>query len=91
MKTEAVTPQKVVALIGNGISQKEIARRYNLSVYRVSRMKQQAIIQRKKGRRCTCCGVRPVARGNRFLCNECFSREGARSSYFDGSSNVAMV
>jgi hypothetical protein len=74
----------VQSVLAKGVSVCEAARRLGCSQMIVSRVKygtrkepvlpvehQQAFREGK--RRCSCCGLKPVMKGNYFLCQECYS------------------
>ncbi len=46
--------------------------------YRTANPQKRTAINRKHEarERCTCCGVNPIATGNRFLCNLCYIYDG---------------
>ena len=67
---------EVLAELAKGKSIRSIGEMFDCSEIVIQRIKnglRTEYAQKKlKGKACSCCGTRPVARTNRFLCNECF-------------------
>jgi hypothetical protein len=87
-----VSNQDVLRMLQKGLSLGEAARRLGCSVnlvWRVSkgarwdpRMPKQ-YRARSSHPRCSCCKVRPVKKGNRFLCEQCFKFGASGSVHCD--------
>lgn len=72
--TTQLPVEKIKSMLDNGMRQADVARHFNVSQATISRQAGKAPDKKakKQERICTCCGLRPVASGNRMLCRVCF-------------------
>lgn len=61
----------VLDFLGTGKSSASAARQFKCSESYIRQIK--LYHKRENMRRCSCCGINPVAPGKRFLCRSCFS------------------
>jgi heterodisulfide reductase subunit A-like polyferredoxin len=65
-------------LLDEGMRQIDVAALYNVTQSAISRLVSKPRVAENKSqniRMCSCCGSRPLAKGNWFLCEICYSRE----------------
>lgn len=80
--------EKILDLLDRGHRQSDVASRFGTSqtvISRIYRGARTAVIPPKKIPRipvCTCCGIRSVAKGHRFLCRQCWKYGDTRSPSF---------
>jgi transcriptional regulator with XRE-family HTH domain len=68
----SISPQKVQALVDEGYRQADIAKIFGVTQSYISRITKKVSVQKQEKKKiCSCCGRRPVADGNRFLCYNC--------------------
>lgn len=90
--------KKILDLLKTGISIMEISRRLGCSemlIYNVrdGRRRDPKLPERYKlnGRKlCRCCQTRPVKKGNRFLCDECFRSGSLGDVYYDATCYISF-
>ena len=75
--------EDIKQMLDNGMRQVDVATIYDVSqgtISRIARLPEKPMRKNKGSARiCTCCGERPIAKGNRFLCSVCFRNETVES------------
>ena len=64
--------EDIKQMLDEGLRQIDVARLYNVSQSVISRIAKQP---ETKTQMCSCCGMRQIASGNRFLCDLCYKQE----------------
>jgi hypothetical protein len=68
--------QEIKRILDEGLRQIDVASLFGVSqatISRIAKTKPPATLTSKcKTELCTCCGLRPIATGNRFLCSYCY-------------------
>lgn len=93
-----ISNKMVQDLLDSGIPQEEIARRLNCSTMLVYSVrdgvrKDPVIPKRYQGngvKKCRCCKLRPIKKGNRFLCGYCYRNGSTGDLYYDAVSHVEV-
>jgi len=77
MQTNSDLPvEKIQSMLDEGMRQTDVASAFNVSQATISRLAGMPPAPVKKTKKtvrlCSCCEVRPIAKGNRFLCSQCY-------------------
>jgi predicted XRE-type DNA-binding protein len=78
-KKQNLPVEEIKHMLDEGLRQIDVAMFYNVTqsaISRIARMPEQIACTRESTTRmCSCCGARPIANGNRFLCDLCYKQE----------------
>lgn len=76
---QSLPVEEIKQMLDEGLRQIDVAEIYNVAQCTISRIAripdQQPVTRNRSTRVCSCCGKRPIAKGNRLLCSECFKGE----------------
>lgn len=88
--------ERVLELLKKGVSICEISRRLGCSQILIAQVrdgkrKEQKMPRKYNGKQmCRSCQIRPVKKGNRFLCAECFQGGSLGDLYYDATCYVSF-
>lgn len=80
LETKSNLPvEEIKSMLDQGMRQVDVATFFNVSQPTISRLARMAQAPAKKEKEpaqlCTSCGRHPIAKGNRFLCSDCYRHQ----------------